>query len=77
MKIFGLFGKKPSNNNYYNSQEFYKRCPDLTPRNIYLREGRVITKKEVDEYFAKSTRKTFAERAEDFFRKIISKFKVR
>ena len=54
MTIFGLFGRK-SANNYYNSKDFYKRRPDLAPRNEYLREGRVITKNEVDKYFAKRT----------------------
>ena len=51
MKISGIFGKKVANN-YYNSREFYKRCPDLVPRNEYLCEGRVITRKEADKYFA-------------------------
>ena len=52
MKIFGLFGRK-SANNYYNSKEFYKRRPDLAPKNVYLQEGRIITQKEIDKYFAK------------------------
>ncbi len=74
MKIFDMFGKKLANN-YYNSKEFYKRRPDLAPRNVYLREGRVITKKQVDEYFTKITRKTFSEKVEEFIRKITSWFK--
>lgn len=73
MKILGMFGKKLANS-YYNSEDFYKRRPDLAPRNVYLREGRVITKKQVDEYFAKHTSKTFSQRAEEFLRKIINKF---
>ena len=73
MTIFGLFGRK-SANNYYNSKDFYKRRPDLAPRNEYLREGRVITKNEVDKYFAKITRKTFSERAGEFINKIKSLF---
>lgn len=44
----GLFGNgfmkqkkfKPSQ---INTPEFYRRHPDLAPRNIYLREGRTIT----------------------------------
>ena len=74
MKIFGLFGRK-SANNYYNSKEFYKRCPDLAPRNVYLQEGRIITQKEIDKYFAKITRKTFLERAGEVIKKIKSWFK--
>lgn len=74
MTIFGLFGRK-SANNYYNSKDFYKRRPDLAPKNEYLREGRVITKNEVDKYFAKITRKTFSERAGEFINKIKSWFK--
>lgn len=74
MKTSGIFGKKVANN-YYNSREFYKRRPDLAPSNVYLREGRIITKKEVDKYFAQITRKTFRERAGEFINKIISLFK--
>ena len=74
MTIFGLFGRK-SANNYYNSKDFYKRRPDLAPKNVYLREGGVITKNEVDKYFAKITRKTFSERAGEFINKIKSWFK--
>ena len=74
MKTSGIFGKKVANN-YYNSREFYKRRPDLVPRNEYLCEGRVITRKEADKYFAQITRKTFRERAGEFINKIISLFK--
>lgn len=73
MKIFDIFGNKLANN-HYNSKEFYKRRPDLAPRNAYLREGRVINQKQVDEYLSSITRKTFSERVGEFFRKIISKF---
>ena len=31
-----------------NSPKFYSEHPDLAPRNVYLQEGRVITKKDVD-----------------------------
>ena len=31
-----------------NSLKFYREHPDLAPRNVYLREGRVITKKDID-----------------------------
>lgn len=31
-----------------NSPKFYREHPDLAPRNVYLREGRVITKKDID-----------------------------
>ena len=74
MKTSGIFGKKVANN-YYNSKDFYKRRSDLAPKNVYLREGRVITKNEVDKYFAKITRKTFSERAGEFINKIKSWFK--
>ena len=33
--------------NYYNSKKFYQKRPDLAPRNIYLREGRVVKMEEV------------------------------
>ena len=33
--------------NYYNRVEFYKKRPDLAPRDVYLREGRMMNMKEV------------------------------
>ena len=33
--------------NYYNNVEFYKKRPDLAPRDIYLREGRMMEIEEV------------------------------
>lgn len=37
---------KPTKRNY-NTPEFYRQNPDLAPRNIYLREGRLITEKDI------------------------------
>lgn len=45
MKIFKI---RTNKTDYYNSQEFYNRRPDLAPRNIYLSMGRVIDKKTID-----------------------------
>ena len=50
-----------------NSPKFYREHPDLAPRNVYLREGRVITKKEVDR--AMRQIKRFAA-IEDFFDRV-------
>lgn len=40
--------KRLKSRNKYNSPEFYAQHPDLAPRNIYLRLGRVIDMDEVN-----------------------------
>lgn len=35
------------NPQYYNSPEFYKKRPDLAPRNIYLRTGRILKHEDI------------------------------
>ena len=34
-----------------NSQKFYKQHPDLAPRNVYLRTGRILKLKDVQKAF--------------------------
>ncbi len=34
-----------------NSQKFYKRHPDLAPRNVYLRMGRILKLEDVQKAF--------------------------
>ncbi len=56
---------------YYNSKEFYQRRPDLAPRDIYLREGRLIKMEEVDKYLKKISKETIWEKLGKF----ISRFR--
>lgn len=39
----GFIKQKKFKPSRINTPEFYKQHPDLAPRNIYLREGRMIT----------------------------------
>lgn len=50
IKLFekGLIKQKKFKIAKINSPEFYRQHPDLAPRNIYLQEDRVITRKDMD-----------------------------
>lgn len=61
MKIFKMFSKN-TNSNYYNSSEFYKKHPDLSPRNICLIENWLINFDDVDKYLDKISKETFTEK---------------
>ena len=60
--------KKKSN--YYNSQEFYQRCPDLAPKNVYLYMGRVEKFDNIQKYLDKITKETFTEKCSRWYNNI-------
>ena len=39
----------------FKNQSFYKKHPNLTPRNVYLASGRIMPKKEVDKASLEAT----------------------
>ena len=57
----------------FNSQKFYRQRPDLAPRNVYLREGRVIKQKEVEKYFVKAFKEQIYVRIMNWFKNKIKK----
>ena len=62
--------KQAEKSNYYNSPEFYKKHPDLTPANIYLAEGRVVTRKEMNKRFNEAFKLSLHDRLEILFGKV-------
>lgn len=62
---------KPTKRNF-NTPEFYKEHPDLAPRNIYLREGRIIAEKDIEKAIRKINRNA---KIEEFFNLVSNKIK--
>ena len=73
MKKVGLFSR--TINNYYGSKKFCKTHPDLMPRNVYLREGRMVDMENVRKTLADFDKKPLGDRIGAFFNKIIGWFK--
>lgn len=46
----------------FDSKQFYQHHPDLAPRNVYLANGRVIKKEEIDKVINKICRDSFLTR---------------
>ena len=61
----------------FKNQSFYKKHPDLTPRNVYLASGRIMPKKEVDKALKRIAREakwdSFKNSVKEFFGKIFKK----
>jgi hypothetical protein len=55
--------------NYFDNKNFYKKYPQLAPRNVYLSEGRLLSLKEVEKGL-KSIDYTFSEKCLKFLNKI-------
>ena len=60
---------------YYNSQEFYKRRPDLAPRDVYLRMGRKNDMKNVKKTIQNFGR-TPLEKCLNFFKDVCESLKT-
>lgn len=73
MKIFKIFRAESNITNYYNSQEFYKKHPDLAPRNIYLAMGRVLDREDIQRYFDKHFGDTFLQKCGKTIKKLWNK----
>ena len=58
-----------------NSQKFYAKHPDLAPRNIYLRMGRVMDMKTVEKYIANFGKKSIWEKIGNWFSNLFNKNK--
>ena len=58
-----------------NSQEFYKKYPDLAPRNVYLYMGRTLDLKSVKKYINNIGKETFFEKISNCFSKLFTKKK--
>lgn len=74
MKVFNLLTGK-TKTNYYNSQEFYKKHPDLAPRNVYLSQGRIIKMEDVKKHLDNICKETFSEKCTRYLNNIKSLFK--
>ena len=75
IKLFekGLIKQKKCKIAKINSPEFYRQHPDLAPRNIYLQEDRVITRKDMDKAIR---RLDMIYKIEDFVHNIQSKISL-
>ena len=58
-----------------NSQEFYKKHPDLAPRNVYLYMGRTMDLKTVKKYLNKIGKESIYEKIGNWFSNIFNKNK--
>lgn len=58
-----------------NSRKFYDGHPDLMPRDLYLYLGRVKSGVQIEEEFNKVFKRTFLEKCQRLFSKIIQKIK--
>jgi len=56
-----------------NSQEFYKKHPDLAPRNVYLATGRVLEFKNVQKKLDKIAKEPLTDRISNWFKSITKK----
>lgn len=53
-----------------NSPEFYKNHPDLTPRNVYLELGRVISKKQIEKDLNAICKLSFKDKCQIVFNRL-------
>lgn len=67
IRVSSIFSKTPLVK-FGNSLEFYKKHPDLAPRNVYLYLGRVVSKEEVEKKIDKLTRPSMYERLKNLFK---------
>ncbi len=58
-----------------NSKKFYDKHPDLMPRNLYLYLGHVKSEEQIESEFNKMFKRTFLEKCQRLFSKIIQKLK--
>ena len=58
-----------------NSQRFYVKHPDLAPRNVYLRMGRVMDLKTVERYIANFGKETIWDKIGNWFSNLFNKNK--
>ena len=56
-----------------NSQEFYKKHPDLAPRNVYLYLGRTLDFKSVKKYINNIGEETLFEKISNWFSNLFNK----
>ena len=56
-----------------NSQEFYKRHPDLAPKNVYLRTGRIMDLETVRKYIANFGKESIWEKIRNWFSNLFNK----
>ena len=56
-----------------NSQEFYKKHPDLAPRNVYLYMGRILDLKTVKKYINNIGKESIFEKIENWFSNLFNK----
>ncbi|MBO5737891.1 hypothetical protein J6R97_00970 [bacterium] len=58
-----------------NSREFYKKHPDLAPRNVYLYMGRTLDLKTVHKYLDNIGKESIFERIKNWFSNLFNKKK--
>ena len=56
-----------------NGQEFYKKHPDLAPRNVYLYMGRILDLKTVKKYINNIGKESIFEKIENWFSNLFNK----
>ena len=58
-----------------NSMEFYRKHPDLAPRNVYLYLGRTVDLKTVERYIANFGKESIWDKVRNWFSNIFNKNK--
>ena len=58
-----------------NTQEFYKKHPDLAPRNVYLYMGRTLDLKAVEKYINNIGNESVFEKIGNWFSNLFNKNK--
>lgn len=53
-----------------NSPKFYKKHPDLMPRNVYLATGRILPKEKIDKYLDKHFKLSLKEKCQILFNRL-------
>ncbi len=57
-----------------NSQQFYKKHPDLAPRNVYLASGRKVNMEQIEKELNKAFKLSFKEKCCIWFSSLKQKF---
>lgn len=58
-----------------NSREFYRKHPDLAPRNVYLYMGRTLDFKSVQKYLDNIGKESIFEKIKNWFSNLFNKKK--
>ena len=77
LKVFPRYNKTKISKTKINpnSQDFYKKHPDLAPRNVYLYLGRTMDLKTIKKYINNIGKETIWEKMGNWFSNLFNKNK--